>query len=323
MNSIERAWHKQARWLYLLAPLSALFWCLSSLRRALFKLNIRASYKLNVPVIVVGNISIGGNGKTPTVLGIVEYLKSQGYQPGILSRGYTGECQQFPYLVKADDTAQYVGDEPLLMAQEANVPVIIDPNRVRGGQQLSTLCDVIVCDDGLQHYALQRDIEIVVMDERRLGNGWLLPVGNLRELPRRLDDVDFIIINSASLNHPHEFHMELIPQPITPLLNVGHKELCPIPTSFNFLMTGIGNPRRFEKTCKQLNIRFENTLFYGDHHQYVSKDVPQGTILMTQKDAVKCRSFALSSWFYLPVKASFSGDFLTQLSDKLRLLSLP
>lgn len=323
MTGIERAWGKQAKWLYLLAPLSGLFWCLSTLRRVLFRLKLKASYKLSVPVIVVGNISVGGNGKTPTVLGIVEHLIAQGYQPGILSRGYGGECKQFPHKVKRDDTAQYVGDEPLLMAQAVNVPVIIDPNRVRGGQQLSTMCDVIVCDDGLQHYALQRDIEIVVMDERRIGNGWLLPVGNLRELPRRLDDVDFIIINSATLNNPYEFHMELAPQVIKPVLDGDSEKSYTPPASFDFIMTGIGNPRRFEETCDQLNIRYDNTLFYGDHHQYTSEDVPQGTILMTQKDAVKCRGFALPCWYYLPVKASFSGDFLTQLSDKLRLLSLP
>lgn len=320
MNTIERAWSKQAKWLYLLAPLSALFWCLSTIRRVLYNINLKASHKLDVPVIVVGNISVGGNGKTPTVLAIVEHLIAQGYQPGILSRGYGGACKRFPYRVKTDDVAQYVGDEPLLMAQETNVPVIIDPNRVRGGQQLATICDVIVCDDGLQHYALQRDIEIVVMDERRVGNGWLLPVGNLRELPQRLNDVDFIIINSATLQHPNEYYMELTPQSIIPLLNIEDKQSERLPSSFDFIMTGIGNPKRFEETCERLNIQYANSLFYDDHFAYSPEDVPSGIILMTQKDAVKCRAFALPSWYYLPVKASFSDDFLVQLSDKLRRL---
>ncbi|WP_010180421.1 tetraacyldisaccharide 4'-kinase [Glaciecola sp. HTCC2999] len=320
MNTIERAWSKQAKWLYLLAPLSALFCCLSTIRRVLYNINLKASHKLDVPVIVVGNISVGGNGKTPTVLAIVEHLIAQGYQPGILSRGYGGACKRFPYRVKTDDVAQYVGDEPLLMAQETNVPVIIDPNRVRGGQQLAKICDVIVCDDGLQHYALQRDIEIVVMDERRVGNGWLLPVGNLRELPQRLNDVDFIIINSATLQHPNEYYMELTPQSIIPLLNSEDKQSEHLPSKFDFIMTGIGNPRRFEETCDRLNIQYANSLFYDDHFAYSPADVPSGVILMTQKDAVKCRAFALPSWYYLPVKASFSGDFLVQLSDKLRLL---
>ena len=155
------------------------------------------------------------------------------------------------------------------------------------------------------------------MDERRVGNGWLLPVGNLRELPQRLNDVDFIIINSATLQHPNEYYMELTPQSIIPLLNIEDKQSERLPSSFDFIMTGIGNPKRFEETCERLNIQYANSLFYDDHFAYSPTDVPSGIILMTQKDAVKCRAFALPSWYYLPVKASFSGDFLVQLSDKL------
>ena len=138
MTFIEKAWKKQSLWLYLLAPFSLLFWLLSTLRRALFKVGIKTTHHLPVPVVVVGNISVGGNGKTPAVLAIVEHLQSKGFSPGILSRGYGAMCKDFPYHVQCSDSATWAGDEPLLMAQQALVPVVIDPNRVRGGQYLAS-----------------------------------------------------------------------------------------------------------------------------------------------------------------------------------------
>lgn len=317
MTLIEKAWKKHSLWLYLLAPLSLLFWLLSSLRRILFSLGIKTTHRLPVPVVVVGNISVGGNGKTPTVLAIVEHLQSQGYAPGILSRGYGAQCKDFPYHVQCTDSATWAGDEPLLMAQQSLVPVVIDPNRVRGGQYLAQHCDVIICDDGLQHYALHRDIEIVVMDERRVGNGWLLPVGNLRELPGRLSTVDFIIINSVSTEHQHEIQMQLVPQALSLVNPESADKYAKPPAEFDYLMTGIGNPQRFEDTCASLNIVYHNTLFYPDHFHYTPKDVPAGAVIMTQKDAVKCYGFALDDWYYLPVKATFSEHFLSDLTTLL------
>lgn len=314
MTLIEKAWLNQSAWLYLLAPLSCLFLALSSLRRMLFKLGVKKTYHLSVPVVVVGNISVGGNGKTPAVLAIVEHLQAQGFSPGILSRGYGAKCKTFPYLVQCTDTAVWAGDEPLLMAQQSLVPVVIDPDRVRGGEYLAQHCDVIICDDGLQHYALHRDIEIVVMDERRIGNGWLLPVGNLRELPARLNNVDFIIINSASIQNKHEIQMLIQPQPIKPVNQNIVADYIKPPQDFDYLMTGIGNPKRFENTCDSLHISYHNSLFYPDHFHYSPKDVPSGSVIMTQKDAVKCYSFASPEWYYLPVKASFSKHFLADLT---------
>ena len=317
MTFIEKAWKKQSLWLYLLAPFSLLFWLLSTLRRSLFKVGIKTTHRLPVPVVVVGNISVGGNGKTPAVLAIVEHLQSKGFSPGILSRGYGAMCKDFPYHVQCTDSATWAGDEPLLMAQQALVPVVIDPNRVRGGQYLAQHCDVIICDDGWQHYALHRDIEIVVMDERRVGNGWLLPVGNLRELPARLRFVDFIILNSASIQHKHEIQMQLLPQALQPVNPASVSQFEKPPVAFDYLMTGIGNPQRFEDTCDSLNIVFHNTLFYPDHFHYRPKDVPSGSVIMTQKDAVKCSGFALAQWYYLPVKATFSEHFLSDLTTLL------
>jgi tetraacyldisaccharide 4'-kinase len=317
MTFIEKAWKKQSLWLYLLAPFSLLFWLLSVVRRTLFKVGIKTTHRLPVPVVVVGNISVGGNGKTPAVLAIVEHLQSNGFSPGILSRGYGAMCKDFPYHVQCTDSATWAGDEPLLMAQQALVPVVIDPNRVRGGQYLAQHCDVIICDDGLQHYALHRDIEIVVMDERRVGNGWVLPVGNLRELPGRLRSVDFVILNSASIQNKHEIQMQLVPQALQPVNPASVSQFAKPPVEFDYLMTGIGNPQRFEDTCDNLSIVFHNTLFYPDHFHYRPKDVPSGSVIMTQKDAVKCAGFALAQWYYLPVKATFSEHFLSDLTTLL------
>ena len=325
MTFIERAWRKQSWWLYLLAPLSCLFWGLSALRRCAFATGIQRVTRLSVPVIVVGNISVGGNGKTPVVLALVKHLIDQGYRPGILSRGYGAQCQDFPYLVNLDDTATWAGDEPLLMAQQSHVPVVIDPVRVRGGQLLATQCDVIICDDGLQHYALHRDLEIVVMDGRRNGNGWVLPVGHLRELPSRLKSVDYIIVNSANTVSPSEISMTLQAQPIQPVNaneQHGHDSL-PVPHRFDWLMTGIGNPHRFMDTCATEKIEYTNTRIFPDHHPFNLSDMPQGSIIMTQKDAVKCADFVIAdatvtpNWFYVPIQAQFSDDFLLRLTQQL------
>ncbi|WP_332308831.1 tetraacyldisaccharide 4'-kinase [Salinimonas marina] len=198
MSMLERAWYRRRWWLWLLWPLTMLFAVLSASRRYLFKAGFKTSARPDgCFIIIVGNISVGGNGKTPVVIELAEYLHKQGLRPGILSRGYGGSATAFPHTVRSQDSAAKVGDEPQLMAVRTGLPVVIDPVRARGAQWLSEKhqCNVIICDDGLQHYALQRDMEIVVMDERRFGNGRLLPMGPLREGVWRLDTVDLILHN--------------------------------------------------------------------------------------------------------------------------------
>ena len=189
--------------LYLLTPLSLLFWLVTNLRRSLYRFRILKMHKAPGPVIVVGNLSVGGTGKTPLTLALVEYLKAQGYHPGIVSRGY-GANTSFPHTVSAGDSAQTVGDEPLMIKRKAQCPVVISPDRPAA---IKALCnsdasvDVIVSDDGLQHYAMQRDIELILIDaERGVGNGWLLPCGPLREGPWRLKGAEWVI--SLYAQHP-------------------------------------------------------------------------------------------------------------------------
>lgn len=316
MSKLERAWQNNSLWLWLLAPFTWVFFCLSALRRRLYASGLLRSCKVSVPVVIVGNISVGGNGKTPVVLALAEHLHTQGLTVGILSRGYGGQCTTFPHVVNRTCEAAWVGDEPALLAQRTAATVVIDPNRVRGAQRLAQHCDVIICDDGLQHYALQRDIEIVVMDERGVGNGCLLPMGPLREGKWRLHTVDYVIHNGAKPEKEH-IHLQLVPEA---LRSVRTGEVCnDCPRAFDRAIAAIGNPQRFFSALQQQGIALTQTEAFADHHRYSAADLRSDeTIIMTEKDAVKCRAFASESWYYLPVKAQFSDDFLSQITERVQ-----
>lgn len=322
MSAIERAWFERKAWVWLLAPLTVLFFFLSHLRRLLFKWGIKSASKPNVPVVVVGNISVGGNGKTPVVIALCEYLKQAGFKPGIVSRGYGGSQSDYPHLITEADAPEKVGDEPYLMQQRVQVPVVIDPARARGASMLvdGANCDVILCDDGLQHYALARDIELIVVDgQRRHGNEFLLPMGPLREGTWRLNTVDAVICNGGTA-HSNEVKMTLKPGA---LVNIKHPEqsasLQEISTPV-LAFAGIGHPERFFTTLSQAGLKIDKTLSFPDHHAFTEKDIPDfdGMIIMTEKDAVKCREIAKENWWYLPVEGKLPAEFLNQLSDKLR-----
>ena len=194
-------WYFGHPFVWLLSPFALLFYFISAIRRLLFKIGLKKAFKANAPVIVVGNISVGGNGKTPVVLALADYYQKQGIKVGILSRGYGAKSPEYPRLVKGEDDASEVGDEPRLLAIRSQCDVVIDPVRARGAAYLSDElhCDLIICDDGLQHYALHRDVEIVVMDDRKVGSGYLLPMGPLREGQWRLGTVDALVHNSRSM----------------------------------------------------------------------------------------------------------------------------
>jgi tetraacyldisaccharide 4'-kinase len=207
VNALERSWYQRFGWTWLLLPLSGLFGLLSSLRRLAFRLGVVRATKLPVPVIVVGNITVGGTGKTPLTLWLCQQLKQHGWRPGIISRGY-GVQLSAPLLVQPAGSAADFGDEPLLLAQRSGCPVVIFPNRVAAGHFLlaHTDCDLIICDDGLQHYALQRDIEIILIDAARgLGNGLLLPAGPLREGRWRLGHAALVLANGRALPETSRF----------------------------------------------------------------------------------------------------------------------
>ncbi len=320
MTSLERSWYRPFGWSLLLWPLSLLFAAVAMLRRGLFRLGIKTVHQLPVPVLVVGNISVGGTGKTPITLWLCDYLRQQGLKPGIISRGY-GVKLTAPRLVSAADSAIDCADEPLLLAQRSGCPVVICPDRVEAGRFLlaQTECNIIISDDGLQHYALGRDLEIIVLDgSRGLGNGCLLPAGPLREGAWRLAAADLVLVNSQP--HPLSPHVfTLQAEPAISLLDPARQLAAPATVS---LVTGIGNPARFIRTAEQLGYQPQQQHLFADHYAFTAADFSTiaPPVLMTEKDAVKCRPFAHPNWFYLPVQAVLPAAAVSIFAAKLNLI---
>lgn len=321
MSWLEKSWYKGNPLLWLLFPLSLIFAGISAFRRLLFTLGLKKQHKLDIPVIIVGNISVGGNGKTPLVLRLADWLKQQGYQPGILSRGYGGKAPHYPFTVTSDSTPAQVGDEPVLIRQRHDCPLVVDPDRVRGARFLQTQhkVNVILCDDGLQHYRLGRDIEILVMDgQRRLGNGYLIPMGPLREGAWRLKTVDFVVVNGGNTADNQEL-MLLEPGR---LINVKYPNQSRSISDFRqhpvIGVAAIGNPERFFSLLASKQLKLQQCLSFADHHMFKDGDLPDSTVIMTEKDAVKCREFAKDNWWYLPVTAKLSEQFRDNLLKALQ-----
>jgi len=295
-----------------LLPLTGLFRVLVAARRLAYRRKWIRARDAGVPLIVVGNITVGGTGKTPLVLLIVEMLKARGLAVGIVSRGYASGRNSAPRLVSAQSAATDVGDEPVLLARRAAVPLAVGRDRVAAAQLLlSQGVQVIVSDDGLQHYRMARDLEIVVLDgERGLGNGACLPAGPLREPPSRLDEADLVVVNGATVHgFPGAVSMSLTPGAAR---SVGSGEVSRNLASFRgktvHALAGIGNPARFFGMLKREGVRvIEHPL--PDHAQIAPSDLAfedEQDILMTEKDAVKCVDFAGSRAWFVPVTAGLN-----------------
>lgn len=318
MRLIEKIWfenHPVTKFLApLLWPLSQLFNLIARARRIYFSRESRA-YRAPIAVIIVGNISVGGNGKTPLVIWLVEQLKAQGWTPGVISRGYGSKAQHYPLLIDEHTHCEQGGDEPVLIYQRTGVPVAIAACRSQAVQALLPLgVNIIVGDDGLQHYRLARDLEFAVIDaKRRFGNGHTLPLGPLREKPTRLAQVDFVISNGEPAAD-NERQMSLIPRQF---VNLKTKE-CVLAEHFNdaIAIAGIGSPARFFAGLASLGVSLKQTIAFADHCTFsfaqLSALTPNGEpLIMTEKDAVKCRFLLeqkadINNWWYLPVDASFS-----------------
>lgn len=327
----NHVWYERKRPPVWLLALEGLFIALSGLRRWLYRRNVFPRHRLPVPVIVIGNIAVGGTGKTPLTRHLCESLLAAGYRPGVISRGYGGSRRGEPLLVHPDDSASLVGDEPLMLARTCDVPVCIFPDRVRAGRHLLSNRDVnvILCDDGMQHYALERDFEIAVFDARRgIGNGHRLPAGPLRESVARLQDVDCIVAQGAPDQRDvvpvtADANMWLAASEFVRLVDDESRpvsEGAPVDLRDNAVaVAGIGYPERFFETLGELGIRAYSRKF-ADHHRFQSSDFDfaEGRpVIMTAKDAVKCRPFARSSWWYLDVKARFDDDPARRLLEWL------
>lgn len=299
---------------YVLLPLTALFCLLGAIHRWYQK---RHQVRHPVPVVVVGNIAIGGTGKTPLVIWLVERLREMGFQPGVVSRGFgghtaaKGECR----VVSAHDSAIDVGDEPLLIFQRTNVPLVIGRNR---NQAITTLlqqypCDVIIADDGLQHYAMGRDVEICVVDgQRRFGNGFCLPSGALRERVSRLQRCDFVLTNGEDFKVRGEM--------LVNLASGATQTLQAMAGQVVHVVTGIGNPQRFINLLETAGLQVLPHI-YPDHHAFQGNEwqFEDGlSVLMTEKDAVKCRPFAPQNAWYLPVNAVLEAAAAHALLTRLR-----
>jgi tetraacyldisaccharide 4'-kinase len=309
-----RHWYRLSAVSLLLFPLSLVFRLVVSLRRLLFRVGALPSLRLHVPVIIVGNLTVGGTGKTPLILALSGALRTSGMHPGILSRGYGGTVAG-PRAVSEGDDAARIGDEPLLLAERSGCPVWIGADRAAAARALLAAhpgCDVILCDDGLQHYRLQRDFEIAVEDERGFGNGLLLPAGPLREPAARR--VDATVVNGAEAK-PGAFRMRLAPAGLYRVDGQG-APLAQSELSGKRLhaVAGIGNPERFFEGLSRMGLAFSAHPF-PDHHAFQAVELEFADcdfVLMTEKDAVKCRHFGRRDLIAVRVEAELDSA-LTEL----------
>lgn len=310
---IEKGWYSGGKAVYLLLPLSGLFWLISAFRSWLFKIKVLRQVTNQLPVIVVGNITVGGTGKTPFVLYLVSLLQSQGLKPGIVSRGYGADSTlPFPRLITPESDVNSSGDEPKLLALRSGAPVVISPKRADAVEYLRNHAnvDVVISDDGLQHYEMARALEIVLVDgNRQFGNGFLLPAGPLREPRSRLESTDLVVFNEGFAEiGDYRLQTGNIYSLKKPDLKAELGQIQGV-----HLVSGIGNPTRFVDTVKGLNLEIKSETWYPDHHPFTEPDfqqfahIPEGeVVLMTEKDAVKCAQFAKENWFVLPISAAIS-----------------
>lgn len=306
---------------YLLLPLTGLFCLLSAVNR---RRQLRQQIQHPLPVVVVGNIAVGGTGKTPLVIWLVEQLRAAGFKPGVVSRGHGRQVSSGALglrEVAATDSAAEVGDEPLLIVQRTGVPLIVDSNRNRAISRLlqQSGCDIVIADDGLQHYRMGRALEICVVDgQRRCGNGLCLPAGPLREPVSRLSRCDYVITNGGNMRMQGERLVNLMTQEVVSLAAWHGRQV--------HVVTGIGNPQRFINALEQAGLQAIPHV-YPDHHAFsedellFSDDLP---VLMTEKDAVKCRLLARQArspgLWYLPVTAVLDEDVAGELLDRIQSL---
>lgn len=310
-NALERSWYRPRGWSLLLAPFSLLYGVAVAVRRTAYRLGWLDSVRVPVPVIVIGNITVGGSGKTPLTAHVARHLRRRGLTVGIVARGYGGRAPHYPMRVEPYGPAGAAGDEPVLLAARGDAAVVVDPDRARAAKLLveEYHVDIIVADDGLQHYGLARDAEIAVVDaRRRYGNGWLLPAGPLREPLKRASEVDL------QLEHGSNGDFSLVAEALRPVnddIGAGKAATCEL-TSFAgqqvHAVAGIGAPESFFAMLRNHGVDVIEHAF-ADHHAFTAADIlfpDDRAVLMTEKDAVKCRSWADPRHWYVPVTVRFN-----------------
>ncbi len=325
MKSLEYYWYHANVFVWFLLPLSWLYCFVSYTRRTLYQLNIKKSFAATAPVVVIGNIVVGGSGKTPLLIALCEYLQEKGYKPGVVSRGYGGDVDGVKPVLSTD-SASRVGDEPLMIRLRTQVPVIVGVDRVAAINYLlaNNPCDIVLSDDGLQHYRMQRDLEFAVIDaSRKFGNGFCLPAGPLRERVSRLDDVDIVVYNGAVQSDADACAYDLKIVGVSKLdAGAASEEIVPLAAFADneiHAVAGIGHPARFFAQLGE-TITTVSEHAFPDHHVYTQDDFSgwhQDCIIMTEKDAVKCRHLNLKDAWVLLVKAELSDALERQLIEKL------
>lgn len=319
---LEARWYHAAPVPLWLRGLERLFAALARRRRR--KL-VSAAIRLPAPVVVVGNIAVGGSGKTPLVIALIDLLRAHGWCPGVVSRGYGGSLRGV-HRVKVDDDPALTGDEPLLIAQRTGAPVVIGADRVAAGQALlaESGVDIVLADDGLQHYRLARDLEIAVVDGRRLlGNRRLIPAGPLREPPARLEEVDLVLVNGQ--RSPDQAGFDLVLGDARSLVVDGYSKLSLFASQPVHAVAGIGDPQRFFDALSASGLTPIPHPF-PDHHVFAAADLVFGDglpVLMTEKDAVKCRPFAPPNSHAVPVTARLSSPAIAAIIERVSALRLP
>ncbi|BAO00685.1 LpxK protein [Candidatus Pantoea carbekii] len=319
---IERIWSGESILWLILWPFSLIYGMISWLIRLSFQIGWRKIWRAPCPIVIVGNLTVGGNGKTPVVIWLIEALKQRGLHVGVVSRGYGGKAKCYPLLVTNETSTVEAGDEPVMIAWRTNVVVSVAPQRHIAVNALLKLynLDLIICDDGLQHYGLYRDHEIVVIDGiRRFGNGCWLPAGPMRERASRLSTVHTIIINGGKAEE-HEISMTLKP---CQAVNLRTGQIISLnKLSFIVAIAGIGYPCRFFEMLTNEGIDVVAKFAFADHYIYNESELcnlikENQCLLMTEKDAVKCRNFARPNWWYLPVNVHLQGSAVCTLLDDI------
>jgi tetraacyldisaccharide 4'-kinase len=335
LNALWYEGRKGGLWL---RPLAFLYGVVIRVRRHAYRVGWLRSTRIGCPVVVVGNLTVGGTGKTPLTIWLVQQLLAQGLRPGVLSRGHgRSRPNPAPVLVTANTPVADSGDEPALIAAECGVPVVVCADRVAGARLLESLgVALVICDDGLQHYALERDFEIAVVDgRRRLGNGRLLPSGPLREPPARLREVDFVVVagalDEAGLQQSWGGRsgacaLQLQPAELRALQDAARRgTLAQFRGATVHAAAGIGHPARFFTLLRAAGIEVIEHAF-PDHHRYVAADFAWAdghSVLMTSKDAVKCRAFADARMWEVPVRAVLAPEGGAPLVARIRQLLPP
>lgn len=319
--NLEAHWYQKSyTWLtFLLIPLSWLFGLVVSLRQWCYRIGLKKTVYFPVPVIVVGNITTGGTGKTPLVIWLATFLQSQGFRPGIVSRGVGGLKHHLPQKVSPESDPTIVGDEALLLAKRTQCPVVICIDRVAAVRELlaSFDCNVVITDDGLQHYRLGRAVEIAVIDgARQMGNGFLLPAGPLREFPKRLKQVSYVLTHGTA----GDMTMQLQGDELQAIKGEAQKPLNQWNDQVVHVVAGIGHPERFFMMLRSKGLHIIEHVF-PDHYLFKKEDFQfsdHHPIIMTEKDAVKCQLIADERFWYLPVKAVVDERLGKSLLNKLR-----